>query len=392
MNNKNLLIEIKDTHSNITLTTFSHGKWRVLSQKKYLFKSTTNDEEIHFDNSWIKEMKSDILKVISIAEITKSIIVLNTTGTLIRTDSKVFNSSIEIKDIKKQLLDDLKVDFKSASVIGLTINEVKKNLYKLSQEVLFTYELISSSFLEEVYLAFENEDLIVNKIIATHKVNRYALKSYANNYGYIFNVNIEEKFTVINTFKDGKYLSSYKRLDGLDKIYKNISEKMNISRLSAKKLFSTLGEIPPESIQDNKIIFVNKMEDGSEIAYSKKDLSRYITEEVNAIFSGIVTKLNPIKELKPAIIFSGEITSLNGFEKYAKTSLDINSILVFKLNTVGISSDSSMIYKGVFEKIKKEIENKQEIEIQLNKERYSINITRTVIGLMDRLKKQFNYI
>ncbi len=393
--NRNLLIEIKDTHTNITLSTLSQNKWRVLFQKQYAFRAAVETEEVNFDGTWINEMKTDLKKIISLPEITKTVLVLNTTGTFIRTENKSLSLDFTKNKIKQNIFSDLKKEFKGLSVIGISINKINKNLYKLLQDVSFTYEMISTTFLEEIQSAFEREQITINQVIASHKVNKHALKSYGNSYGFIFNVNIEEKFTVINIFKERKYISSFKQLNGLNIIYANISEKMNISKMSAKKLFKSLGEIPPESVEDNKVIYISKNDDGTEVAYSKKDLSRYITETVNQIFGTIASKLEPLKDLNPAILFSGEISTLKGFETYSKTSLDIESVLVFKMNTVGIATNAALTCKGIFNKLAKEFENEEnnkENEIQLNKGKHSTSILRNISGFMDRIAKQFNYI
>lgn len=390
--NKSLLIEIKDTYANITLATFFQNKWAILMNKKYHFRSKIKDDDIIFDNSWIKNMKTEIQEIVPIVSLTNISLMVNTMGSLIKTSVGIFDIRNSNQEIKEKIKKELGQRKKSFAITGITINSVVKDTTKFEQKVSYTYELISKSFLLEIKNSFLLENIKINNVISVHEAMKKSIVPYARQHDFIYNVTIEEKFATINIFENGNFINAYKTSTGLDFIYSNIKEKMDISKQEARKLFKNIGNIPPSAVLDNKIILTRIHDDGTQTIFSKKDLSSYITESVNIIFQGVLSNLKEYQAYNPTLLFSGEISILNGFEAYAKVSLDVNSVEIFKTNLIGIEIDTNYFTVGALKKIQKQFENIKQNKIQLNKESYWVSSKKSFTQFLEKTAKYFSYI
>jgi len=337
-------------------------------------------------------MKQDVEKYSPITLISNISLMINTYGTLVKTKEKMFDYNTSSSEVKSLIKSELEAEKSGLALIGVTFNNIEKKATSLSKKISFTYELIQKSFLNEVNSSFKVEGIKIGKLIASHKAARAAIKPYTGSFNFIYNVSIEEKFTTVNIFKDGMFINSAKSPIGLDYIYENIKSKMPISKSEARKLFRNIGNIPPEAVKDNKVIFNKVHEDGTQTAYSKKDLSRYITESVNDIFEGIAANLIAYKDENPTLLFSGEISILKGFEEYAKIALAMTNVQIFKTTLVGINLDTNFSTIGALTKIQKNITTTEENKIQLSREAYLTNPKKNITTLLLKASKYFNYI
>ncbi len=158
---------------------------------------------------------------------------------------------------------------------------------------------------------------------------------------------------------------------------------MMIKKQDAKTLFKSFGSIPPEDVVDDKVIHMRKNGKETEV-FTKKDLSRNITEKVNELFANIKYHIDETKlgDKEVRIVFNGEIKTLMGFRKYASKSFDETNITKYKTDIIGLNPETEFITMGML------LENKTHIE----EKRKKANAHSLKVSLLSKLSRMYNYI
>lgn len=398
--NKILLIEIKDTNALIILFKNTSNGWHVLLSKEYEYESDNTreidkDNLASFDLSWIPKMKKDVSKIISINKINDIFLTINTIGTVIELknyDIKTTEKTTETFSnlINKELHNDSKL-----SLINYKLED--KIETPLHKKLKISYEYVNKKIVEDIKKYLETFNIRITKIISSKDAIFEALKPYMNKSKKIINIQIEDKFTSFYYLRDEKLASFLKRNQGLNFIYRKIANQYKLTIDYARYLFLTFGNIPPEIIKDNRIIFNGRNLLGEKIIFSKKDLSKIITFAVNDILKDIINKVKDTNIKDYEIIFSGQITKLNGFEDYAKNRLDIKNVTIYKTNFIGINSTTEIIAIGSIYEIEKNIiKNIMRINLKQNQDFKLDNSfakrKNIILMLKDKLRKYYNYI
>ncbi|NQX83430.1 MAG: hypothetical protein HRS50_01790, partial [Mycoplasmataceae bacterium] len=249
------------------------------------------------------------------------------------------------------------------------------------KEIHVTAEFVEKEYLQEITNQFKYKGIKFDKTIPLIRSILNSIKTKSIKNGFTFSILIEEKFTQLIIFKSDEIISSVKWSTGLTDIYDYISKRMNIDKSTARKLFKSFGSIPPEDVVDDKVIYSNKYEKEIEI-FTKKDLSRYITEKVNELFSNIKSHIDPLKKISNIkIIFNGEIKSLIGFKKYAINSFAEPNIEKFQTKIIGLNEENEFITMGTLIE-SNNFSQKKDIE--------EINIPK--INVFNKILRMYNYI
>lgn len=380
--NKILFIEIKDNKAITSLSTHDGTKHHLLYQKSSSFKPVFGS--IIFDSTWIKTIKKEITDKFQLLNIDKIYIMVNKTSTL--TKSEVINIPTNtylpaaIKDLKTKIYS----AYNNLVVIDADVNVITKETTQST--IVVTHEAIAKKLHQQIVGAFIANKLVDYQFISTFQAKKMALNNYSTNKS-IVNIAIETNHIAISFLEDGNYKSIIKIKNGLNLIYQNIVNKMNIKPSLAKKMYQAFGHIPPDKVIDNKIIYSSVNNQGRITIFTKKDLSFYITEVVNLLFSQIQNELNKINDSEPLLIFSGEILNLVGFEEYAQITLGTKkSIHSFATSIIGITKENALITIGVLDFLTKDII----INVSNNISQNDNYLLKNEFGYFKRLISKFN--
>lgn len=395
--NKILLIELKDTNALITFTTINNKKWSILLSKEYEYESD-NTREIQSDNlasfdlSWIPLMKNDVTKIFPINKIDNIFLIINTFGSLIEVKNYNVKTIEKTNETFKQLIQKEQIENTQLKMLNFKLES--KNETPLRKQLKISYEFVNKKILEDIENYLETFGIRIDKIISTKDAIEAALKPYTNRNNNIINIQIEDKFTSFYYIKNNKFVSSLKRNQGLNLIYRKISKQTGLSIDHAKDLFSNFGNIPPEIIIDNRVIFNGKNLKGERLIFTKKDLSKIITFAVNDILKEVIEKIKSKNIFNFEIVFSGKITKLNGFEAYVKDRLNLKNVSTFKTNLIGLNSSTELISIGGLYSIEKIINNSfLKVENGLDLKEFRINRRKKIFSILgDKFNKYYNYV
>lgn len=378
---KNILaIEIKDNKTVVTLTKNIDGMHNLLFHKTYGSKPLISNSM--YDISIIDQMKYDLSRSNLLDLIEETYLTINTRRTFIHSYNLEINYNTDIDAKLKELKDKLEREYQ-INVIDMKASDNENSLTKKIINVIV--EMVPSDYVKEVRSQLNYKGFKINKLVSVIGSIENSTKENSIKNGVTFNILMEEKFTQLTILKDANLISSIKWDYGLTNIYDYISEKMKIDKNSSKTLFSSFGSIPPEEVVDNKVIHIRKHGKENEI-FTKKDLSRFITEQVNHIFADIKTHVDRIKEkiANVNIVFTGEITSLIGFKKYAAKSFAEPNITSFNSRIIGLKEETEFITVGILGENREYIgkTGKKPIEKLLTPK----------INVFKKLTRMYNYI
>ncbi len=377
---KNLLaIEIKDNKIIVTLTKYINGKHNLMYHKSYEF--IPLQDRIAFNASLIPRIKNDLIELGLFETINKSTLTINTSRVVVKTFKEEFKYDTDLELEKEKFKNKLKNKWPDSEILKLEFPYKKSGFTK--KIINSTVESVERSYLKEVVSMFRFNGINISKVVPMLDVIEESMKENSIDKGITFSVLVEEKFTQLTTFENGSISFSTKWKSGLNDIYKHISKIMNININESKKLFKFFGSIPPEDVVDDKVIHTIKH--GKEVeVFTKKDLSKYITEKVNELFSNVKSEFPFIADdsEERKIIFSGEIKSLNGFKKYAKKSFAEKNVEKFSSKLIGLSEEAEFVTLGILniiqdEKIKKSVEGK---------------LDKPKISAINKFIRMYNYI
>lgn len=377
-----LVIEIKDNKTIVTFSKMRNSNYDLLFHKRYESRFDITISSL-YDFKIIDEIINDLTKDNMIDIINEVFLTINTSRIVFESYTLKYNSTDDLQEKKVDFRDKLENKYRDILVKNLIFTSEKINKNSNTLNVVATAELVEKSYLNDIKAKFREKGLNITDIIPITKIIENSTKTQTINKGIAFSILVEEKFTQLSIFENGKIISSIKLQFGLLNIYEHIAKMMDINIASAKKLFEKFGSIPPEDVVDDKII--HKREHGKEFEiFTKKDLSRYITEKVNQLFSNVKSKMSDFKinESSVGIVFSGEIQLLTGFKKYAAKSFAEPNIKQFKTNLIGANLENEFIIMGLLKE-----------DSQLNSSNfYQKSVKTPKINFINKLIKMYNYI
>lgn len=372
-----LTVEIKDNKTIATVTKLINGEHNLLLHKTYDSKPLSNS--VLYDVSIIKVIKEDLQRMNILEIIDEKYLTINTKRVLIETFNIELKYDSDVESEKEKLRLGLEKKYPHLRINDLILSNNETALTK--RIINATVELVEKEYLEEVISQFKFRGIKFDKVVPLIKAIENSTKTRAIENGITFSIIVEEKFTQLVTLENGVVTSAKKYGTGLTNIYDHISNIMNLDKKAAKKLFKAFGSIPPEDVVDDKVIHTIKHGKELEI-FTKKDLSRYITEKVNELFANIKTMVDPIKdETNIRIVFNGEIKSLTGFKKYAAKSFAEPNIRKFKTRIIGLNEETEFITIGTLTEAKETISENNNLDLNAPK-----------INVFNKLLRMYNYI
>lgn len=381
-----LSIEIKDNKTVSTLTRIINGESNILLHKTYGSREISNKHSVQYDINIIKSIKDDLEINNLFEQIDESYLTINTNQVAVETKNIELKYDSNLNEVKEFYRNKLVKQYPNLKITKLDIFAQEASLTKKKGTLII--EFIKEEYLKEIVDQFAAKDIKFKKIVPLIETIKNATLLETERNETALSIVVEEKFTQLLIVQSGKVSSSIKWDTGLTDIYSHISKNMNIEKQAAKKLFKAFGSIPPEDVIDDKVIHNRTV--GKETKYfTKKDLSTYITEKVNGLFSNIKAVIDPLKETrKIKLIFNGEIKALLGFKKYASEAFAEPNIKKYNKTLIGLNEETEFITMGLLETIKKE-NNLYKKEI-LNTEK--IDVSRPKITVLNKLFKIYNYI
>lgn len=372
-----LAIEIKDNKTIATLTKYIKGEHNLLFHKTYGSKPL--EKSVLYDVSIIENLKEDLFGIGLFESINEAYLTINTKRTVIQTFGINVKYGKEIEREKEELTKILTKKYPQFKICSLELSDFSPQ--QLDRKISATVEFIEHEYFNEIEKQFRVKGINFTKHIPLITAIKNSSKIKGNEHMTTFSILVEEKFTQLTRIENGIVTLSTKWNEGLTNIYEHIATSMDLSKSSAKTLFKSFGSIPPEEVVDEKVIHSKSY--GKELAvFTKKDLSQYITEKVNELFSNIKSKIDPVKGNKPIrIIFNGEIKSLIGFKKYAAKSFAEPNIIEFTNKMIGLNEETEFITTGIL------FEKKSLIEVSSN---VKLNIPK--INIFNRIIRMYNYI
>ena len=378
---KNLLaIEVKDNKTIVTLTKFINGKHNLMHHKSYESKPLSSS--VAYDGTIVDKIKKDLSDKKLFDSLDKISLSINTKRVVFHVFDNDFKYNVDLDKEKEIIKKRLEKEHPNLEILRLEFPYKRSGYTK--KTINSTVELIESDYLREIIASFKVKGIEITNIIPMMDVIKESMKKNAIDDGITFSILVEEKFTQLTTFENGSISFSTKWNLGLNSVYQHISEKMNVHTNVSKNLFKYFGSIPPENVVDNKIIHTIKT--GKEIeVFTKKELSEYITEKVNELFSNVKSKFGFVtNDQKRKIIFSGEIKSLNGFKKYATKSFAEKNINQFSNDEiVGLKPETEFITIGILDNIKNKSNVIKDTFNELDKPKISV---------VKKFIRMYNYI
>ena len=372
-----LTIEIKDNKTIMTLDKVSNEFHNILMHKIYNSKPLAGNTL--YDVTIVEEIKKDLKKINMLDNIDEILLSINTKRVIIETYKKEFKFNTNVNFEKENIKRNLEEKHPTLEITKIMFSDVDVSLTKKNVDV--TVEYVEKDFINKIKRQFNNMGLKITKLIPAIQTITNSTKNILKPNLITLSILVEEKFTQLVIIDGGTVKYSVKWEMGLSKIYDHISSMMDIDKKSAKGLFKSFGSIPPEDVKDNKIIFKNEKNDNQ--IFTKKDLSKFITEKVNELFSNVKSKIDPLKLNKKniQIIFNGEIKSLIGFKKYATNSFAEPNIVEFNSDIIGLNEETEFITFGIL----REISSK-------NSKIKSKEINNPKINVINKIWRMYNYI
>ncbi len=382
---KNVLaIEIKDNKTIVTLAKVQKGNYSLLLHKSYGSKPLA--KHIDYDVDIIEEIVHDLRDINILNDIDEKYLTVNTSRVHVTTYNVECKYDDEIENEKNKFVHQVSKNNPSAK-INYVVFSNNEDVNLTTKIIRATLEATRSDLIDGIVHQFKVKGIEFTKIIPVMKAIHNSVNLEIDNEieSSAISILVEEKFTQLTWIENGLITSSVKWKTGLTNIYEYISKVMRISKPEAKQLFASFGSIPPEDVVDDKVIHTRK--EGKEIeVFTKKDLSRLITEKVKELFSNVKYHIDAhkSKEDRVKIIFNGEIKKLMGFRKFASTSFNEPNIKKFKTNIIGLNPETEFITMGIL----LEVEERYESNNKKRKE----HLYTPKIGLLSKLVRMYNYI
>ncbi len=392
--NKTLIIEVKDNSTIVTLATITSGSWSILFNKKYYFDFNNNmtlsaETSINYNIAWMEQMVEDIEKIYSIKEIDNTFLTINNSYSLLKAYKIKTSPNTNSDEVFEDVLKTITENNKNLKVMSMTLDNVEET--PINKFYSFSYELVNKGLWEALTNYLKSFGVDVTKVVSSKNAIELAIKPYINRTNNLYNIQIEDNFTALHFIRKGNFIKSQKVNQGLNFIYKKISKAFNISLEISRKLFEKYGNIPPEAVIDNRIIFNGFDKDNNKIYFSKRDLSEVITKCVDEIFKDIRQYVSNQHLEDPEVVFSGKITRLKGFEKYAKETLKINKVNIFKTNIIGLELKTEIISIGVLYWVEDKIISQQNESGNLSVDR-TFKKKKVFQVVLDKINKYYNYV
>ncbi len=356
---KNVLaIEIKDNKTIVTVAKVNAGNYNLLLHKQYNSKGLSN--EVYYDSEIVKRVKEDLLEMNIFNDIDEKYITFNTkrVGATVRSFEYKYNTDLAVE--KERVLRNIKIQQPNVHVNNFLFSK-DTDISLTKQNINAVIEVMEIDYRENVLDWYRREGFEFTKVIPITQAIENSVSQKSIEDGITMSVLFEEKFTQLSMVENGKLTYSIKWEFGLSDIYDHISNMMQIDKNSAKKLFKSFGSIPPEDVVDDKVLHVIKNGKETEV-FTKKDLSRYITEKVNVIFSEVKGKIDSVKseDSNIRIVFNGEIKTLIGFKKYASKSFNEPNIKKYRTNIIGLNPETEFITMGMLLETKTNLEDQEQ--------------------------------
>ncbi len=378
---KNVLaIEIKDNKTIVTLAKIQDGNYGLILHKSY--GSRALSKGVYYDDEIINNIVRDLREINILNDIDEKYLTINTNKvsiTTINLQKQKFNTPLEER--KELFINSVKHKNPGIHIC----EEIYSNSdnYMVNQNVRATLEAVNIEYIEKIKSLFRAKGIEFTKTIPVIRAIQNSVKSEIEEKDSAISILVEEKFTQLTWIEKGVVSSAVKWDLGLTDIYQHISNLMNINKQEAKQLFASFGSIPPEDVVDDKVIHTRR--NGKELEiFTKKDLSRFITEKVQELFANVKHHIDALKhEGRIKIIFNGEIKKLMGFKKFASISFNEPNIKKYHTNIIGLNPETEFITMGILEEVKKETNNKK------RKKEY---LYTPKVSLLNKLTRMYNYI
>lgn len=377
---KNVLaIEIKDNKTIVTVAKIANRNYNLLLHKSYGSKPLGKYE--FYDSSIISKIKKDLIEMNIYNDLDEKYLTINTkrVATTIRNFEYKYNTDIE--EAKEKYHQELLRQEHKVHVNNLMFSK-DTDIALTKQNITAIIEAMSLEYYNNILDWYKREGLVFTKIIPITDCIKNAVYKKGVTEEVKMSVLVEEKFTQLTWLENGRITSAIKWDTGLSDIYEHITTQMNLkSKQEAKILFKSFGSIPPEDVVDDKVIHQNV--NGKERnVYTKKDLSRYITEKVNELFANVKYHIDSVKakDKEVRIVFNGEIKTLMGFRKYASKSFDETNITKYKTDIIGLNPETEFVTIGMLLETK---ENLEEIEIQNKKISMGTSLLKRAFRMYD---------
>ncbi len=377
---KNILaVEIKDNKTIVTVAKVQARNYNLLLHKSY--NSKPLNTETYYDSDIINEIVNDLKQMNIFNDIDEKYLTINTNRVTITTMNMEYKYNTDLDQSKEQFRQHILRNNKTAHINELIFSK-ENDISLTKQNITATVEAMHSDYINQIEKEYKQKGIEFTKVIPIMRTIQNATSTKAISDGITISILIEEKFTQLTWIDNGVITSSIKWATGLTDIYQHISNMMNIKKPAAKKLFKSFGSIPPEDVVDDKVIHTRK--EGKEMeVFTKKDLSRFITEKVNELFSNVKYHIEKLKndDNQIRIIFNGEIKTLMGFKKYASKSFNEPNIKKFKTNIIGLNPETEFITMGILLEVEDNLETKKKDKLYSPK-----------VNLLNKVFRMYNYI
>lgn len=380
---KNIMtVEIKDNKTIVTIAKRSNGEYSLLNHITYLSRPLTKSNPYDYDI--VNRIVNDLKDMNIFNDIDEKYLTINTKHVRFTTYANIeYAYNTDLEEEKAKFKRQLERKFTDLTINKLVYSDTEKSYTK--KNISITVEAINTIYQHDIMERFKVSGIKFDGIIPVLDVITNITKKQAIDEGVTHSILLEEKFMQLTSIENGVLISSKKYNMGLSNIYQHVADQMGIEKHVAKKLFKSFGSIPPEDVVDDKVI--HAVENGNELTvFTKKDLSSFITEKVNQIFSYVKDEVysEDMEGKTKRIIFNGEIKTLLGFKKYAANSFAEPNIKKYKSNTIGFDSETEFISMGMLigsEKFaKQEKETKKEV------------LYRPKINVLSKMFSMYNYI
>ncbi len=378
---KNVLaIEIKDNKTIVTLAKVQDGDYSLLLHKSYGSKALAT--HVYYDSEIIDKINTDLREINILNDIDEKYLTINTNRVIVSSEDFEYKYNTDLDTKKMEYVQNLERTNPTVSINHIVFSN-EEGVALTKQNIRATFEATTSDYINDIKNQYRAKGIEFTKIIPVMRSIQNSVISESGDEDITISVLVEEKFTQLTLIERGMVTSSIKWDTGLTNIYQHISSIMNISKSDAKQLFKSFGSIPPEDVVDDKVIHTRRYGKEMEV-FTKKDLSRYITEKVQELFANVKYHIDTLKthDNQIKIVFNGEIKTLMGFRKFASRSFNEPNIKKFKTNIIGLNPETEFITMGILLEVKEDLDTRQRKE----------HLYTPKTNLLGKLFRMYNYI
>ncbi len=364
---KNVLaIEIKDNKTIVTLAKVERSNYSLILHKSYGSKPLSKN--VSYDSDIVDAIYRDLRELNITNEIDETLLTINTIKTSVSTNGYNISYNKPLEELKEHFKERIKAKYKTLTFTKIEHAE-DENIALTQQKLISSVEGVPTEYVNEVVSLYKQKGIRITRIIPTLDAIKNSVAKYADEHRSTISILVEEKFIQLTWIKDNKITSAVKWSHGLTDIYEHISSTMGINKSDAKQLFKSFGSIPPEDVIDDKVIYTQR--EGKELnVFTKKDLSRMITEKVQDLFGNVKYHIDELKHNGIKIVFNGEIKTLTGFKKFASKSFNEPDIKKYKSTIIGLNPETEFITMGMLLEVKTPLQDnkkrKEHLYIQRN--------------------------